>query len=215
MKKLVIFDLDGTVLDTEEDLLICANELFEKFGYNKVDKQKIRKANGKDAIGYMRVLLGEGVSDEEIKSLWPHYLDLLSIKGADKTKVFDGLSEVLFELKKRGYVLTILTNKAQDELPIFKQKLLNNLPFDEITGIGGTPDAKPCPNEILRLLEKYDVQKENAFMVGDGEPDIITAINADINSIGVLWGNRTKEQLALVGAKTFAQNSTDLLDIIG
>lgn len=102
MKKLVIFDLDGTVLDTEEDLLICANEIFEKFGYKKVDKQTVRKANGKDAIGYMRVLLGDGVSVEEIKALWPHYLNLISVKGAEKTKVFDGLSEVLFELKKRA-----------------------------------------------------------------------------------------------------------------
>ncbi len=215
MKKLVMFDVDGTVLDTELDLLICANDLFDKNGYQRVDKDKLREANGKDAFSYMRTLMGESVTDEEIKRIWGDYVSLLMVKGADNTKVFDGLEDVLFELKNKGYVLTVLTNKAPDELPIFIEKILYRLPFDEIIAVGGTEDSKPKPNAILKLLKKYNIEKQNAFMVGDGEPDIITAINAEINSIGVLWGNRTKEQLAKVGGKVFATKPSELLDIIG
>ena len=100
-------------------------------------------------------------------------------------------------------------------MPIFIDKILHKLPFDEIQAVGGGEDAKPSPKSILALLEKYGIEKQNAFIVGDGEPDIITAINAGINSIGVLWGNRSKEQLAQVGATTFARKPSELLDIIG
>ncbi len=215
MKKLVLFDLDGTVLDTEEDLLICANLLFEKCGYPQIDMARVKQANGKDAVGYMNTLMGGNASLEEIQKVWVEYLDLLAVKGADNTKVFAGLEEVLFKLKEKGYILVILTNKSEEELPIFKKKILHRLPFDEIIAVGGTEDAKPKPNAILRLLKNYNVEKENAYMVGDGLPDIITAINAGVVPVAVLWGNRTKEELAEVGATIFAKETCDLLDIIG
>lgn len=215
MKKLVMFDLDGTVLDTEKDLLICANLLFEKSGYPQIDLSRVKEANGKDADSYMNTLMGGNASLEEIRKVWAEYLDLLAVKGADNTKVFDGLEEVLFALKDKGYVSVILTNKSESELPIFKEKILYRLPFDEILAVGGTEDAKPKPDAILKLLKKYDVEKQNAFMVGDGYPDIITAINAGVVPVAVLWGNRTKEELASVGATIFAEKTSDLLDIIG
>ncbi len=215
MKKLVMFDLDGTVLDTEQDLLICANELFAKCGYPQIDINRVKEANGKDAVGYMNTLMGGNASLEEIQKVWVEYLDLLAVKGADHTKVFDGLEDVLFALKDKGYVSVILTNKSEGELPIFKEKILNRLPFDEILAVGGTEDAKPKPDAILKLLKKYNVEKQNAFMVGDGYPDIITAINAQVVPVAVLWGNRTKEELASVGATVFAEKASDLLDIIG
>ena len=215
MKKLVMFDLDGTVLDTEKDLLICANLLFEKCGYPQIDIARVKEANGKDAIGYMGTLMGGNASLEEIQRVWVDYLDLLAVKGADNTEVFDGLEEILFKLKEKGYIIVILTNKSEGELPIFKEKILNALPFDEIIAVGGTEDAKPKPDGIFKLLKKYNVEKENAFMVGDGLPDIITAINAGVVPVAVTWGNRTKEELAEVGAKIFAEKTSDLLDIIG
>ncbi len=215
MKKLVMFDLDGTVLDTEQDLLICANLLFDKLGYPRIDMSRVKQANGKDAVGYMGTLMGGNATLEEIKVAWPQYVELLAVKGADNTKVFDGLEEVLYQLKDKGYIVTILTNKANEELPIFKEKILNDLPFDEIVAVGGTEDAKPKPDGIFKLLKKYNIEKENAFMVGDGLPDIITAINAGVVPVAVTWGNRTKEELADVGAKIFAEKTSDLLDIIG
>lgn len=215
MKKLVIFDLDGTVLDTEEDLLICANELFARIGYPAVDRQTVKRANGKDAYGYMRTLVGESVSDEEIESIWRDYVRLIVVKGADHTKVYDGLSEVLETLHQKGYILTVLTNKAESELPVFQEKILHKLPFDNILAVGGTEDAKPSPCAIEKSLQQYGVARENAFLVGDGEPDVLTAIAAGIRSVAVLWGNRTKEQLASVGATVFAEHPRDLLAIIG
>ena len=215
MKKLVMFDLDGTVLDTEEDLLICANMLFEKCGYPQIDMSRVKQANGKDAVGYMNTLMGGNATLEEIQYVWGKYVDLLAVHGADNTKVFAGLEEVIFSFKEKGYVQVILTNKSAEELPIFNEKILNRLPFDEIIAVGGTEEAKPKPDAILKLLKKYNVEKQNAFMVGDGLPDIITAINAEVVPVAVLWGNRTKEELAEVGATIFASKTSDLLDIVG
>lgn len=215
MKKLILFDLDGTVLDTEEDMLLCANELFARLGYPAVDRATVKRANGKDAYGYMRTLTGDAVSMEEIERLWVDYVALISQKGADHTRVFDGLTEVLLALKQKGYILAALTNKAESEMPIFKEKLLKDLPFDRIMAVGGTADAKPSPGAIFKCLQHYGVEKENAFLVGDGEPDILTAIAAGVRPIAVLWGNRTREQLAAVGATVFAAHPSELPSLIG
>ena len=215
MKKLILFDLDGTVLDTEEDMLICANELFSRLGYPAVDRATVKRANGKDAYGYMRTLMGDAVSMEVIERAWVDYVALISKKGADNTRVFDGLTEVLLALKQKGYILAALTNKAESEMPIFEEKLLKHLPFDRIMAVGGTEDAKPSPGAILKCLQHYGVEKENAFLVGDGEPDILTAIAAGVRSIAVLWGNRTREQLAAVGATVFAEHPSELPALIG
>jgi phosphoglycolate phosphatase len=215
MKKLILFDLDGTVLDTEEDLLICANELFARLGYPTVDRATVKRANGKDAYGYMRTLLGDAVSDEEIARIWVDYVQLIAVKGADKTHVFAGLTEVLSALCEKGYTLAVLTNKAESEMPIFKEKILKHLPFDRILAVGGTTDAKPSPRAIEKCLQHYGVDRKNAFLVGDGEPDILTALAAEITPIAVLWGNRTREQLAAVGATVFAAAPSELLPLIG
>ena len=92
--------------------------------------------------------------------------------------------------------------------------MLKDLPFDHIVAVGGTSRAKPSPEPVYDILNKFDVKKENAYLVGDGETDVLTALNAGITPVAVLWGCRTKEQLSLVGAKTFGQQPMQLLDVI-
>lgn len=215
MKKLVLFDLDGTVLDTEEDLMICANEVFARLGYPAVDRETQRRANGKPAYDYMRILMGSSASDEEIARVWQEYVPLVAEKGADKTTVFDGLTEVLQQLSQKGYILLVLTNKAACEVDVFNKKILNKLPFDAVLAVGGTEDAKPSPRAVEKALQKYGIAKENAFLVGDAEPDVLTAIAAGIHSVAVLWGCRTKEQLECAGATVFAAHPAELPALIG
>ena len=214
MKKLILFDLDGTVLDTEADMLFCANRLFAQNGYPTIDSETVRRANGKDAHGYMRTLAGDAVSDTEIARLWQDYLKLIATNGADHTTVFDGVAEVLLALQQKGYILAALTNKAENEMPVFKAGILRTLPFDRVMAVGGTADAKPSPAAVQKCLQHYGVTKENTFLVGDGELDILTALAADIHPVAVLWGSRTRAQLAAVGATVFATHPNELLDIL-
>ncbi len=213
MKKAVIFDLDGTILDTREDIGDCMNLAIKDFGYEQRSYEEYKQAIGLDGVKLVKTILGD-MPDEKALAIWDYYVPFVHRYGVKKTKVFDGVKEVLKTLKERGYKLSVFTNKTPDELKIFISRFLLELGFDDIVGVGNTPNAKPSPNEVFRILKDFDVLPENAYIVGDGETDILTAINAGTNAIGALWGNRSREQLSLVGAKVFASSPLELLDII-
>ncbi len=212
--KAVFFDLDGTVLDTEQDIYCCMNEALSKLGYEKKDHKTIKSAIGNDSLNFMRVIMGN-LPDKELMNIWSSvYEPIVKEKGVEKTKVFDKIEEVLVELKNRGYVIVVYTNKTDNELEPFIDKFLRGLPYDYVIAVGGTEKAKPSPEPVYELLDKFGVEKENAYLVGDGETDVLTALNAGITPVAVLWGNRTKEQLSVVGAKLFAEQPLELLDIM-
>ena len=212
--KAIFFDLDGTVLDTEQDIYDCMNEALSKLGYERKDHKTIKSAIGNDALGFMRVIMGD-LPEQELMNIWSNaYEPIVKRKGVLKTKVFDGVKEALLSLKDKGNILVLYTNKTQNELDPFAGTLLKDLPFDHIVAVGGTNRAKPSPEPVYEILNKIGVKKENAYLVGDGETDVLTALNAGIKPVAVLWGNRTKEQLSLVGAKEFASAPLEILDLI-
>ena len=213
MEKIVIFDLDGTVLDTMQDIADCMNIAIKDLGYAQRTYAEYRPVIGNDSKAFVRKLLGD-MPEEKLLYIWNYYIPIVEKYGTQKTKVFSGIKEVLLTLKERGYKLSLFTNKTPDELQPFIPKFLDQLGFDDIVGVGGTKNSKPSPNEVYRILSDFNVSPENAYLVGDGETDILTAINAGITPIGVLWGNRDREQLALVGAKIFVKTPEELLEII-
>ena len=101
-----------------------------------------------------------------------------------------------------------------EELDPFIERFLSKLPFDRCVAIGGTTFAKPNPEMVLKILKEFGAERENAYFIGDGETDVMTARNAGIECVAVLWGCRTKEQLKEVGANIFAQMPKQLLDLI-
>lgn len=213
MNKVVIFDLDGTVLDTMQDIADCMNVALKDFGYEQRSYDEFKQVIGNDAPNFMRKLLGD-IPNDYLMKIWNYYIPIVERHGTEKTKVFEGMKETLNILKERGYILSLCTNKTPDELEPFIGKFLADLPFDDIVGIGGTPNAKPSPNEVIRILKDFNASAKNSYLVGDGETDVLMALNAGITPIGALWGNRTKEQLAGVGAKIFAEKPMDVIDII-
>lgn len=213
MNKLAIFDLDGTVLDTKEDIADCMNKTIVSFGYKERTYAEYKQVIGNDAVNFMRTLLGE-MPIEKLMEIWRSYEKVYDRFGINKTKLFDGVKEVLITLKERGYKLSLLTNKTVEELMPFIPVFFTDLPFDDIVAVGNTEGAKPSPKEVFRILSDFEVEKENAFLIGDGETDILAAINADITPIAVLWGNRTEEQLKAVGAKIFVDTPEQILQVL-
>ena len=142
------------------------------------------------------------------------YLSLFRPSGDDTFKFFAGIDKVLLNLKERGYKLAILTNKPQMTTDDVYKTYLEKFGFDKVVGQSGSVKCKPDKTATLNILKELDTLPENAYFVGDGETDIITAKNAGIKSIAVLWGYRDKEQLVEAGATTFAIQPQDLISLI-
>ena len=214
MKKLAIFDLDGTLIDSVPDIYDCINVMLEKFGYEKRDIEDIKQMIGNGAKNLVIRAIGKKVSEESITESLKYYNDIYTSSGSPKTKLFDGIEQTLKILKSRGYLLGIVTNKPQMTTDEINKTYLKNLGFDMVIGQRTGLRMKPDPQAVNLMIEKLNVNKENVYFIGDGETDVQVALNAGVNGVAVLWGYRTKTQLESAGAKVFASTPQDFLKIL-
>ena len=214
MNKLVIFDLDGTLLDTVPDIADNVNIMLEKFGLSPCTLEQIKKYIGNGAKKLVQRSIGKELPEQEFNARHEYFVDIYAKNGTPKTKLFDGIGKVLTNLKERGYKLAILTNKPQGATDNVYQTYLKDFGFDMVIGQSGSVKCKPDKTATLKILTELDVLPENCYFVGDGETDVLTAINSGTNGIAVLWGYREKSQLLDAGATLFASNPIDLLNII-
>lgn len=212
--KLVVFDLDGTLIDSVPDIAYSINVMLEKFGHPQKSIAEITQMIGNGARNLVIRSIDQKLSDKEIDVRLEFYNAHYTSSGSPKTKVFDGVKEMLFELKKRGYKLAILTNKPQMTTDEVYKNHLQDVGFDAVVGQHVGMKIKPDPTMLVKIMEDLGVEKQNTYFVGDGEPDAQIAQNAGVKGISELWGYRTKEQLEKVGATTFAKTPTDLLKLI-
>ena len=212
--KAVIFDLDGTLLDTLDDLTDSINEMLEFFGYRTVTREKVRTIIGSGARKLIADALPEKLSDEEFEKRLAVYSRIYNASGSPKTKLFDGMDKVLIELKRRGYKIAILSNKPQTSTDKVYDKYLKDFGFDFVGGQSEKIKCKPDPAGAMYVLNELGVKPEDAYFIGDGETDVMTALNAKIKCICALWGNRTKEQLSKVGGTVFCDYPQQILKII-
>lgn len=212
--KTAIFDLDGTLLDTFEDLFESINKMLTIKGYPNISREKARQIIGYGALNYIKKTLPYEVEEKELFDCINVYNSIYDASGSPNTKVFDGMDKVLVELKKRGYKLAVLSNKPQHSTDLVYEKYLKKWNFDLVCGQSDKISCKPDPFGTYYVMEKLGAKKKDTFFIGDGDTDIITAINAGVKGIGVLWGNRTKEQLINAGGSVFANSPEELLTIL-
>ena len=214
MNKAVIFDLDGTLLDTLSDIVDSVNVALKNFGYPTRTRDEVRLFIGNGARNLITKSLGEGADQKTIDECLDYYNEIYTSSGSPKTKVFDGIEELIKGLKERGFLIAILTNKPQMTTDDVYATYLSHLGFDMIVGQSEKVKCKPDKSAALSILSKFEVPLDRAFMVGDGDADVLTAINANITGISALWGYRTRQELLNVGAKRFANIPQEVLQII-
>ena len=217
MNKAVIFDLDGTLIDSCADIADNVNTTLKHFGYKTLSSEEIKAVIGSGAKRLIKDAIaasGAVISDGELAERLEYYNRIYTSSSSPKTKLFCGIDTVLKELYKRGYILAILSNKPQVTADKVCSIYLKDFKFSEIIGEKDGVKCKPDKTATLNLLKRLNVSPENCYFVGDGETDVIPAISAGVNGVAALWGNRTKEQLFGAGARVFAQNPLELLDII-
>lgn len=214
MKKLIIFDLDGTLLDTIPDILITLNASLKKFGLKTLTNEEILFKVGYGARRLVELAVGD-INGEEFEKIYADYCIRLANCDNSFTKIYDGLDVCLKALKNDGYKLAIVSNKPDDAVQVVYKDKLFNYGFDFV--IGNRPgefNPKPDKSCVEYCLNKVGVSKEEAIYVGDSEVDVQTFINADIDGIAVLWGFRSKEILEKTGAIRFASTGAELYDKI-
>ncbi|MBQ9513750.1 MAG: HAD family hydrolase [Clostridia bacterium] len=212
--KLAIFDLDGTLIDSIRDITDNINAMLKYFGYKERTVEEVRTFVCFGAKELVRCAIAKDIGEEKLNDCVSYYNNLYTKSDSPKSKVFFGIKKVLKELKKRGYTLVVLSNKPQQTLDKVYNIYLKNCGFQEV--VGGSPERKikPDPSEVEKLLKKYSVEKENAYLIGDGETDVLAAVNANINSVAVLWGYRDETALKKVGATTLIKKPSLLLTIL-
>ncbi len=216
MKKLLIFDLDGTLADTMPTLTESMNSVLDEFSFPRVDGAKISASLGNGMLLLCRRCLPAEYYDDAgvYEPFLAKYKEAYARNYLDIDEPYAGLREVIDELKERGYVLASLSNKPHRYTVDIVEKLFGKGTFADVRGmIEGVP-TKPDPTSFLDIANKLGFTAEDTIMIGDSEPDIRVAKNAGSECIAVSWGYRTRDQLEAAGATIIADKPEDLLNIL-
>lgn len=212
--KTIIFDLDGTLLDTLADLAASANHTMEKMGCPTypIDSYRYFVGNGVPKL-LERCLPEDKRTEENILAARKLFAEYYNVHFADKTKPYDGVAELLESLKKSGVKMAVASNKSDEFTQSIVKKFFGNA-FDMVQGGRADVPKKPAPDIAYSIMDKLEAVPENTYFAGDSNVDMFTAKNAGITAIGCLWGFRTKEELLDGGADFLAEKPSDIYDII-
>ena len=207
MKTGILFDLDGTLLDTLEDLLDATNYALARFGHPPRTVQEVRRFIGNGAENQIRLSLPDDNKEDlqQVLALYkPYYTDHCQIK----TKPYDGVPDALKALGEK-YPIAIVSNK-----PDAAVKTLCADYFPGYYALGEAPDCprKPAADMVYKAMKAIGVDR--CIYVGDSEVDVLTAKNAGVPCVCVLWGFRDKEDMEAAGGSIYCEKTEDLVKII-
>ena len=210
----VIFDLDGTLVNSLEDLADSMNSVLLNFNFPIHEVNTYKSFIGEGVRNLVRVALPESNRDEQtIAECYNLMMEVYNNNCTNKTKPYDGIIDLLNELKSRNMKLSVFSNKANGFTKKIVQTLMPNY-FDVIMGLSTEAHKKPNPLGALQISEKLRIRPENLIYIGDTSIDMQTAKNAGMYGVGALWGFRTREELIVSGAKYILDYPMDLLNIL-
>ncbi len=210
----VFFDLDGTLANSLMDLSIGVNYVLKQKGYPTHPVEAFKFFAGDGILKMVeRATPPEHRSSENVLELKNAFMEYYSLHYADNTTAYDGLIQLVSDLKAKGMKLAVVTNKAQDMAEKLVNKLFGDL-FDYILGLREDVPAKPDPTGIFMAMDELGVKPEKCAFVGDTGMDVAGGVNAGAYPIGVLWGFREKDELLKFGANDFAANAKELYAIL-
>lgn len=214
MYKIIIFDLDGTLANTLEDLADAVNYGLKKEGLpvHSVEKYKIMVGNGADMLIKRAIAPVDDESVfERVKGNFNIYYNKHSI---DKTVAYDGISRMLSVLKEKNIVTAVLSNKPDQFVSNILNKIYPQHKFEYEWGKKPEYKVKPNPEALIAILDKAGFSREECLYVGDSNVDCYTAKNAGVKCCGVSWGFRGREELVACGADFIIDNPMELIDFV-
>lgn len=213
--KAVIFDLDGTLLDTLEDLANSMNSVLKRHGFPVHEADAYRYLVG-DGITMLvtRALPEQNRDEETVFQCREEMIEQYDKHWADNTRPYEGVAEMLTALGSRGIPMTILSNKPDRFTKPTVEKLLSEYRFEIIFGARDSVPIKPDPAGALEIADTLHIPPEEFLYLGDTGTDIKTAISAGMYPVGVLWGFRPREELAEAGAERLIEKPEELLELL-
>lgn len=215
MKKLVIFDLDGTLLDTIADLAESANYALKQLGYPTHDVETIRTFVGNGINKLLeRALPSHEQTEENVIRMRSHFVPYYDVHNADLSNPYPGIVSLLEDLQAKGIQIAVASNKYQEATVKLVKQYFPNIDFIEILGQREGINVKPDPTIVFDILQKADVSKEDILYVGDSGVDMQTAINAGVDAVGVTWGFRPRAELESFQPMGLIDKAEELLGFI-
>lgn len=213
MYKLAVFDMDGTILDTLEDLKDSTNFALEKCGYPVRTYDEVRRFVGNGIRKLIERAVPEGLTTEQIDRVHEVFTEHYKVHCADKTKAYDGIKPLLEKLRASGVKTAVVSNKADYGVQELCKEYFDGL-FDYAVGEREGIRRKPAPDAVNEALRVLGMSKSEAVYIGDSDVDFETAKNAELPCISVLWGFRDEEFLREKGATLFVHDPAEIYDII-
>jgi len=211
----VIFDLDGTLLNTLDDLADSMNASLLSLGLSTHPVESYKLFVGDGVVELARRALPADHRDEQtldaaVRAMRENY----ARRWDNKTRPYDGVHEMLDALTARGIRLAVLTNKPHDFAELCVEKLLPREKFDLVVGVSDEIPPKPDPAGVEYICRTLDVTRSDVLYLGDTNTDMKTAVSAGLYAIGVTWGFRSAEELTAAGARVLIHHPIQLLELL-
>lgn len=211
MKNTAVFDMDGTILNTLDDLMDSTNFALKNNGLKERSLEEIRFFVGNGIQKLIERAVPQGTSKEVFEKVFADFKSHYKIHCADKTSYYDGIPSVIQTLRKMGVKTAVVSNKADFAVQELVEVYFKGL-FDVALGEKAGVSKKPSPDMVNAALSVLGVEKEAAFYIGDSDVDFETAKNSSLDFIGVSWGFRGRKFLENLGAKNIIDSPEELLN---
>ncbi|NQV24265.1 MAG: HAD family hydrolase [Rhodopirellula sp.] len=214
--KAVIFDLDGTLLDTLADIGGAANEVLAQRGHSTHTLEAYRHFIGDGVATLFQRILPDGLpTPDVIADCVAEFAISYGRKWNENSQLYPGISDLLDELVRRGIPIAILSNKPHDFVGVCVSEFLSKWNFDPILGQRDNVPRKPDPAGVLEVCQALEVAPDECLYVGDSSVDMLTARNSGALAVGVAWGFRPVEELVEYGAARILDTPAQLLELFG
>lgn len=209
----VIFDLDGTLLDTLQDLAAAVNYALHQQGYPPRTVQEVCRFVGNGVEKLMRRAVPAGLPEERIMAALAVFKDYYALHNNDATAPYPGIEALLDHLKARGVRMAIVSNKNGPNVKALA-RLYFPTTISMAVGEGGGVRAKPCPDTVLHVMNIWGCDPSRVLYVGDSDVDIQTARNAGVDCASVCWGFRPEQELRAAGATLLVHTAQELETVV-
>ncbi len=209
----VLFDLDGTLLNTLDDIRDALNRALKKHGMPPRTPEEVRQFVGNGSARLIKLAVPAECGREETDSVLKDYRADYDTHCDVKTRPYDGVTEAMKQLKKRGCKLAVVSNKPDAAVRSLAEAHFPGL-LESAVGEGNGVRRKPAPDTVLAALANMGAKAEDAVYVGDSEVDVATAKNAGLDCVSVCWGFRDRETLMAAGAEKIIAAPCELTGIV-